>query len=268
MILSRWAKLSLGVQALVSFLCFPWFVPLFILIMRVLGGYRCDYLFQIRSRVRNLLKSSPQDPLVICSNHLTMIDSMLISWFIFSPWNLITSFRCLPWNVPEFENFGKRPWLRAMCYLGRCVFVEREGSRQSKNKTLEQIKFLLSLGQVVCLFPEGGRSRSGKIEPDLASYGVGQIVSETQNCRVLCVYLRGHQQSSYSFFPRRHDNFVVDVQMMQPASSSTGRRAYRDITRQIMIKLQGMEKKCLGCIAKLQQGKQQTNHSSLESDFG
>src|SRR5690606_36873849 len=140
-----------------------WFSPLFYLLFRVAWRYHCDDLDAVRAKFSRVIRESSGAPLIIACNHLTMVDSMLLTLFLSSPGRLVTNFRLFPWNVPELSNFGTNLPIKIMCYLGKCVYVERRGSAESRKLTTEKLKYLLNNGQIVCLFPEGGRSRTGRI---------------------------------------------------------------------------------------------------------
>lgn len=234
-------QMALNFQRWLSYINLLWFGPLFFFLLRFVGGYRCHNRKLLRKKVQDLLKEVEHQPVVICANHLTMIDSMLIGSYLFSMRSFMSQLNRFPWNVPEIANFGKNLPLKIMCYLGRCVFVERQGSVASKKLTWQRIKFLTEKKNYVCIFPEGGRARSGRIEPENAVYGVGHIVQEVEGCAVLCVYLRGRQQETYGFYPHKGDVFDVDVRLVQPRSSSSGRRGAREITRKVMAELKDME---------------------------
>lgn len=235
---------KLNRQGFISYLNMFWFLPFFVLILRVWGGYRSPHTRLIRKKVRKLLNESQNRPIVICANHLTMIDSLIISWLLFSPASFFLEFRKFPWNVPEVKNFGKNFWLRVMCYLGKCIFIDRQGTAKDKKQTLAKIAHLTRQGQMVCIFPEGGRSREGRVIPENAVYGVGELIQEIPGCLALCIYVRGEHQEKFSYYPKKGESFYLDAHMMQPTSESTGRRGARDITMKIMNQLKVMEDSC------------------------
>ena len=152
---------SLKIQNILSYFNLFWFGPLFIFLLRIVGGYKCEDIAGIRKKVDEYLEYSGDKPLIICSNHLTMIDSMLLTWILFGVGRIYRDFRLFPWNVPEIKNFGSNFLLRAMCYLGKCVYIERKGSLASKKDTWGRVRHLIKKGEIVCIFPEGGRSRTG-----------------------------------------------------------------------------------------------------------
>jgi hypothetical protein len=185
--------------------------------------------------------SRRQGPLLICANHLTMIDSALIAWALAPPLWYVTHFAALPWNLPERTHFAATLPQRVLAYLLKCLPIVRGGSRDELADTLGRFTWLLSRGEAGLIFPEGGRSRSGKVEVDNAAYGVGRIVKSLPGCRVLCVYLRGDAQAGYSDLPARGDRLHVSLTSLEPKSDHAGLRGSRDVARQIAARLAEME---------------------------
>lgn len=218
-----------------------WFGPAFILTFIFIARYRCAQIDAVRAKVREIYDNNPDQPIIICSNHLTMIDSMLLTWFLFPTSRIARGFRYFPWNVPEIRNFGRNIGLKVMCYLGKCVFVDRKAGASANSKSMAKLRYLLSKNESVCMFPEGGRSRSGRIEPEECSYGVGTLMAEQKVNNVLLVYLRGRQQKSFSFFPRYGESFYIEAEWGTFTTEHSGRRAARDLTLQVMTELKGME---------------------------
>lgn len=234
-------RLKLSVQMYVNALNAFWFGPAFILTFIFIARYRCAQIDAVRAQVREIYDAHPDQPIIICSNHLTMIDSMLLTWFLFPTSRIARGFRYFPWNVPEIRNFGRNIGLKIMCYLGKCVFVDRKGGASANTKSMTKLGYLLQNNESVCLFPEGGRSRSGRIEPEECSYGVGTLMAEHRIDHVLMVYLRGREQKSFSFFPRYGESFHIEAKWGKFTTEHSGRRAARDLTVQIMSELKGME---------------------------
>lgn len=218
-----------------------WFGPLFLFLLYGIGRYRCVNLREIRADMEALVQAAGDRPLLLCSNHLTMIDSMIITAFAFPVPTYFFRYRRFPWNVPEFRNFGKNLPLKAMCYLGKCIFVERSGTIASKKLTWQKVRTMLRRGDLVNIFPEGGRSRSGRVDVDRAVYGIGHLLQSVQDCAVVCVYVRGEAQKHHSFFPKRGDSFHMRAKLIEPKTEDAGRRGAKDLTMQVMHALKGME---------------------------
>ncbi len=113
------------------------------------------------------------------------------------------------------------------CYLLKCVPISRGGDRNAVKSTLEKIAYLLQRGETFLLFPEGTRSRGGRIDLENFQYGVGRLFSKAPDCRVMCVYLRGDGQDTYSNFPKYKETFTVKSEICHPVTGLKGLRAQR-----------------------------------------
>jgi len=196
---------------------------------------------EIRKRYRELVEFD-RTPLLICANHLTMIDSAIIAWALAGPWWYLRHFRTLPWNTPERVNFASHPLHRVLAYIFKCMPIRRGGRRAEVAQTLQRFSDAIGKGEVGLIFPEGGRSRSGRVDVENAAWGVGRVVKSIPNCRVLCVYLRGDAQSDYSNLPEKGDRLRISLATLEPKSEHRGLRGSRDVARQIVSKLSEMER--------------------------
>jgi hypothetical protein len=121
------------------------------------------------------------------------------------------------------------------------VSVPRGGDRREVAEVLERLAHLLRSGETVLIFPEGGRSRSGRVDTGATADGVGRLVKDVEGCRVLCVYLRGDAQRTWSNLPATDDTFVVATRLVEPRTGLRGPRASRDLATQIVRQLAEME---------------------------
>jgi 1-acyl-sn-glycerol-3-phosphate acyltransferase len=238
--LERSARLYLGVQRGVSRLLSPVTLTLIWVALRFLGRYRVEGLSELRREYREILSRSSA-PLLVCANHLTMVDSFVIAWVLGNPLWYLLHFSALPWNVPERLNFAVRWWQKALIYALKCVPIHRGGRRSEVAGVLTRVIHLLNGKDTVLIFPEGGRSRSGRVEVDNAATGVGRIIRSVSDCRVLCVYLRGAKQAGYSVAPERGDRFYAALSEIEPKTDADGLRGSRDLVRQVVRKLADME---------------------------
>ena len=204
--------------------------------------YRIRNAAELRSRYRTLVRES-EGPVLICANHLTMIDSMLVAWALGGSWWWVFNYRRMPWNLPEYHNFAAHWHNRALAWLAKCIPVVRGGKRTEVSGVLKRIQHLLSKGETALIFAEGGRSRTGRVQLDAVADGVGRIMNSVRGCQALCVYLRGDSQQSWSTFPARGDSFYVDFELFNPDSEYSGLRRSRDFARQIVGRLASMEER-------------------------
>lgn len=233
-------KFALKIQYLVGWITYPFWGSLLIALMRFVGRYKIQQIREIRRRYKHL-KRTVEGPILVCSNHLTKIDSVILNWSLASTWSYMKSFKIFSWNLPERANFYQNYILRTICYLGSCVPIDRGGSRDAVKKSLDKVTYLLKKGHTVTIFPEGGRSRTGRVDVDKFTYGVGRLVNKVKDCHVLCVYLRGHNQENYSDIPHRGARFYLNMELIKPESVHSGLRATRDVANQIVDKLVLME---------------------------
>jgi len=238
--LERPARLYLVVQREISRLLSPISLTLIWIALRFVRGYRIERLAEVRRESREI-RARSSAPILVCANHLTMIDSFLIAWALGNPLWLILHFSALPWNVPERLNFAARPWQKAAIYVLKCIPIHRGGQRSEVAGVLTRVAHLLGGNESVLIFPEGGRSRSGRVEISNAATGVGRVIRSFPDCRVLCVYLRGERQRAYSFLPERGDRFYAAVSEIEPKTDAVGLRGSRDLVRQVVRRLSEME---------------------------
>lgn len=215
------------------------------IVLRLVLGYRIENLAAARIAYRDAWLRT-ESPLLVCANHLTMIDSFLITWSLGSPSWFMRHFAAVPWNVPERANFAVTFWQRSLIYILKCIPVQRGGRRSEVAGVLARITDLLLRGETALIFPEAGRSRTGRVEMESAATGVGRVIRSVPDCRVLCVYLRGRRQRGFSRIPARNDRFDVAVAEIEPKTDHTGLRASRDLARQVTSKLADMEREVLG----------------------
>jgi len=234
------ARAYLVVQREISRLLSPFSLMLIWIALRFIGGYRIDNLAEVRRAAREI-RARGSAPLLVCANHLTMVDSFLITWALGNPLWFIVHFSALPWNVPERLNFAANSWQKAAVYVLKCVPIHRGGRRRDVAGVLSRVAHLLRKHESVLIFPEGGRSRSGRVEVENAATGVGRVIRSVPDCRVLCVYLRGAHQSAFSAVPERGDRFYAAVSEIEPKTDAAGLRGSRELVRQVVRRLSEME---------------------------
>ena len=234
-----WSRRALAAQLVVGRLAAPVWVPLVVLLMRFGFRWRIREVEPVRAAYAKLLED--RRPLLVVANHLTMVDSALIGWGLASAAGHVRRYRGLPWNVPERSRV-ESSWLwRALAYVMKCVPVPRGGDRREVAQVLDRLGHLMRSGEAVLMFPEGGRSRSGRIDSEAIAHGVGRLIKEVEGCRVLCVYLRGDAQRTWSNLPAVGDVFTIATRLVEPRTDRRGLRASRDLAAQVLAHLAEME---------------------------
>jgi len=239
--LSAAGRRALRLQRAVSLLLAPLWIPAFTALMWGALRWRIADAAPLR-RAYARLRAESRAPLLICANHLTMLDSFVIGWALGGIGFYLRDFAALPWNTPERVHFADTWWKRALVYLLKCVPISRGSARGEVALVFEKLRFLMLRGDVALVFPEGGRSRSSRVEEANAAYGVGRLVNSLPGCRVLCVYLRGAGQHTWTDWPARGERFRATAQCFEPQSEARGLRASLDVSRQIVRRLAEMER--------------------------
>lgn len=226
----------------VAWVNFLWFAGAYLFVLRFVARYRIRNLAAFRRKANDLLAEAGKRPIILCSNHLTLIDSMIITWALCPMGLSLRNFHRVPWHMPEFANFAKNIWLRIMCYLGKSIYIKRGGGAKDRRHSMDQIHWLLANNHVFCLFPEGGRSRTGRVQADSATYSVGELVQQHPEAKVLCLYLRGDEQQTWGKWPEFGTDLEGDIRELQLAAIEEGRKGARDISLRIISELIAMEK--------------------------
>lgn len=236
---ARNTDVGLRVQRLLGWVFLLPLSALIIALLRWRGRYRILRRSEVRRQFQEIVRS--RQSLLVCSNHLTLIDSIILIWALAPIARYVFNYRLFCWNLPAVENTRKHRSWSLITYLSKCILVDRLGDVEHTGAVLAKVCHLLRRGELVMLFPEGTRSRSGRVDPCAVTYGVGRILQKVPDCRVLCAYMRGRGQETYSDFPKRGETFELELEVMQPQTALGGLRGARDCSRQIVAKLKEME---------------------------
>lgn len=225
-------------------LLFP-FGGLLILLMKIWRGYKIENMQEIRNQFRAVWteKQRTNKPLVICANHLTFIDSALIIWALASTFFYFFNYKAFTWNLPAGDFFKKKLHYHLTLYLTKCIFLDRKGTPAHKNAVLNLCRYLLEKGNIVLIFPEGQRSRTGIFENERLRFGVGKIITSLENAQILCIYLRGDKQETFSNYPPKNSGFKVKMKLIEPAipEEISKKRASLEVVKQIGATIKQME---------------------------
>lgn len=235
-----WNKIYFYIQYAMGRITIFITVPLVWFVIKIVG-YRVNDLHSIRQKVRKMMLDH-KGPWLICANHLTFIDSVILAYAMMPGCRYILNYRLLPWNVPERMNFNRNMVVGLSCFLTKCIPITRGGDRDALKSTLAKCAYLLNMKENLMIFPEGTRSRLGRVNTEDYPYGVGRFICHVPDCRVMCIYLRGKGQETYSNFPKFGETFTMMVEECRPKSELKGLRAQKDCSEQIIRHLTKMEK--------------------------
>ena len=240
-------RLALLVQRVIGWaLIFP-FCGLLAGLMYFVRGYRIENAAELRRRFKEITKDDT--PLLICGNHLTYMDSAVMLLALGSLGWYARHWSKFSWNLPAGDFFKKRLVFRLVAYLTKCIFINRKGTRDHKNAILGICRYLLQRGEPVTIFPEGRRSRVGRFDVDHITFGVGKIIAGMPKCRVLCMYVRGHNQQGMTGYPPKGARFNILMEVIEPSTDKAGRHAHLDIAQQVAGAIHRLEGQYFGTAA-------------------
>jgi 1-acyl-sn-glycerol-3-phosphate acyltransferase len=120
--------------------------------MRFLAWILINVLYRIRPT--GLENIPEKGPAVVVCNHVSYMDPILLTGSIKRPMRFVMYYRIF--QIPLLRFFFEH--LRAIPIAGA---MEDE---QLMNEAFERVDEELAAGNIVCIFPEGGITRDGKIQ--------------------------------------------------------------------------------------------------------
>ncbi len=145
--------------------------PLLLMIFWLLGWW----LFRVRNHTTIIGKENlpPGTGILLLSNHQSLIDSLLIGYALFSPWDVIKHYHRIPWNAAAWENFFQKPSRRWFCFFLKTIPAYRHCGLSEANLKIKEYENILRHSNLL-LFFEGTRSRDGQIGD--CRYGPASVV--------------------------------------------------------------------------------------------
>lgn len=158
-------KIKFGLERLIS--------PLALFFFLLLGFYIFKILNRVKIEGRKNIPSGKN--ILFVSNHVTLIDSLLIGMGVTRWWEVFLCYYKVPWNAPDRKNFFSRPLEKILMDLLKTIPVDRGCVNKEKtDKTLARFYSVLKSGRLL-LFFEGTRTRDGQIGPTRT--GVARTIS-------------------------------------------------------------------------------------------
>ena len=233
-------KLNLKLQRAASRCLFVVFGSFISLLFKYKFKYKVNNTKELRKEYKRLIKET-KGPILVCTNHLTLIDSIIQATTLASITDYLLDFRLLPWSLPEKTNFYHKFHWRMVCYLGKCIPVIRKASPKEAKESTLKMRYVLEDGGLISIFPEGKRSRTGLVDNEDYSYATGQLLKSYPRANVLCIYMRGIKNGRFGSFPDKGEEFYLSMKMINPNSQEKGLRKVRDISKQIIGQIKSME---------------------------
>lgn len=184
----------------------------------------------LRLRVEGLEHVPETGPVIIASNHLSFIDSMVIP--------LAAGRKVGFLGKAEYvQGSGLRGWLKRMWFgeFGGMIPVDREDARAAA-RSLELAEEHLASGGAFGIYPEGTRSRDGMLHKGRT--GVGRLAAATDATVVPCA-LTGTDKvqpiGARGLRPHRVTvRFAPPVDVAALKEQHVKARLYRAITDEVM----------------------------------
>lgn len=185
---------------------------------------------------RNIPRSGP---VIVASNHLSFIDSLIIPMFAPRPVYFLA-------KSDYFDGTGLRGWISRQFFTAIGATPVERGAGQAALDALDQQRRILQSGRAIALYPEGTRSLDGRLYKGRT--GVAFLALET-GAQVVPVGLVGTNEAMPvgAKWPRMRPRVSVrygeplDLSHHGPASSGKARRLATDEIMAAIHALSGQE---------------------------
>lgn len=184
----------------------------------------------LRLRVEGLEHLPATGPVIIASNHLSFVDSMVIP--------LAAGRKVGFLGKAEYvQGSGVKGWLKRVWFgeFGGMIPVDREDARAAA-RSLELAEEHLGRGGAFGIYPEGTRSRDGQLHKGRT--GVGRLAAATDAVLVPCALIgtdRVQPVDATGLRPHRVTvRFAPPVDVAALREQHVKARLYRAITDEVM----------------------------------
>jgi 1-acyl-sn-glycerol-3-phosphate acyltransferase len=193
-----------------------------------------------RPRVRGRENVPPTGPVLVASNHLSFIDSIVIP--VVSPRRV-----ALLAKAEYFTGRGVSGWFTRTLFVGLGAYPVERGTHRAAQAALDTALGVLRRGEVFGIYPEGTRSRDGRLAR--GKTGVAWLAL-TADCPVVPVAVQGTDriQPVGARWPRpRRVSVTFGPPLTFPehrgqAGRGKARRAVTDQVMEAIAALSGQEK--------------------------
>ncbi|ODA36354.1 acyl-[ACP]--phospholipid O-acyltransferase [Planctopirus hydrillae] len=166
-------------------------VPVAIYVMFLIPGAMFRFLFFIfthsfyRIRRYGEVNIPEKGGALLVSNHVTWVDGILLMTMTPRPVRFIA-----------YADYVNLPWLNWLARIFEIIPIKADGGPKALIESLRTARKAIEEGHVVCIFAEGGLTRTGQMQP--FQPGFLKIIQGT-NAPVIPVYLDGLWGSIFSF---------------------------------------------------------------------
>jgi len=176
---------------------------------------------------------------ILASNHLSFIDSLIIPMFSPRPVYFLA-------KSTYFEGTGIRGWISRQFFTAIGATPVERGAGQAALDALDQQRRILASGRAIALYPEGTRSLDGRLYKGRT--GVAFLALE-EGAQVVPVGLIATNEAMPvgAKLPKRHPRVTVrygkpiDLSHLGPANSGKARRLATDEIMAAIHELSGQE---------------------------
>jgi 1-acyl-sn-glycerol-3-phosphate acyltransferase len=145
---------------------------------------KCLFLLGCRVKFRGIEKIPDGRPVIIVSNHQSMFDIPAVVW----------GFRkCYPRFISKISLAKNLPSISHNLKHGKSALIDRENGIQSVKEILKLGKLIQSTNQAACIFPEGTRSKTGKVKKFMTA-GVNTLLRAAPSAVIVPFVIDGHSQ--------------------------------------------------------------------------
>lgn len=186
-------------------------------------------LVAFRSRLKNINKIPMNRAILICPNHQSLIDPILI-------------YALLPSRMLEktlFTGFGEYFSKAPLSWIVKPMRIILTGTGRTSSESIRLATEGLNRGYSVCIFPEGERTSTGTVMKPRIGAG---LLSVEANAPIVPIYLDGATKTLSPInpglsFPK------VSVTVMDPIEPAKGEKEARDLYQDtVNIWLEDMQK--------------------------
>jgi monolysocardiolipin acyltransferase len=146
-------------------------------------------------------------PFLFVSNHVSLLDDAFVDTLLFMPRGFY-DYKFIPYHTPEWKNFYVGPILSWIMNHVKCIPLTR--GKGINQPGVQRIIDTLKAGNCVHIYPEGTRTRTGRLGE--GKPGVGRIIYETK-CSVIPCYHHGLDRvlPIGAKFPRPFNDITIVV---------------------------------------------------------